>query len=121
MLKTMPFNIVLNLHYKKCNPGLLFLFIMLPKFSMANKEPLPVLSDTIPPQILTVANIASPRNTDFYEITFYESARFYKLMRNNKNCNQALILLKQSKKTNKPVLVILTEKIGAVIEDVRRK
>jgi len=89
--------------------------------SMANTKSQHILPDTIPPQILTVANIAVPQNADFYEITFYQSARFYKLMRTNKNCKQALALLKQSKKTNKPVLVILTEKFGDVIADVRRQ
>jgi hypothetical protein len=62
-----------------------------------------------------------PGNTTYYRVSFYQSARFYKLMRTNKNCKQALALLKQSKKNNKPVLVILTEKFGDVIEDVRRR
>lgn len=81
------------------------------------------MNDTLPPpQLFTVADIGVlPGNTDYYRVTFYQSARFYKLMRNNKNCKQALVLLKQSKKTNKPVQVILTEKLGDVIEDVRRK
>jgi hypothetical protein len=94
---------------------------MLPMLSMANTKTQDILPDTIPPQILTVANIAAPVNADFYEITFYQSARFYKLMRTNKTCKQALALLKQSKKTNKPVLVILTEKFGDVIAEVKKK
>ena len=95
--------------------------MMLPMISMANTKPQHILPDTIPPQILTVANIAAPENAEFYEITFYQSARFYKLMRKNKNCKQALVLLKQSKKTNKPVQVILTEKFGDVIAEVRKQ
>jgi hypothetical protein len=88
---------------------------------MANTKPQNILPDTIPPQILTVANIvAPPGNSEFYEVTFYQSARFYKLMRKNKNCKVALQLLKQSKKTNQPVLVILTEKFGDVIEEVKK-
>lgn len=107
---------------KKHNPALLFIFMMLSMMSMANAKPQIILPDTTAPQILTVANIvAPPGNRDFYEITFYESARFYKLMRTNKNCKTALLLLKQSKKTNKPLLVVLTEKFGDVIEDVRRR
>jgi len=42
-------------------------------------------------------------------------------MRTNKNCKQALLLLKQSKKTNKPVVVILTGKSGDIIDDVKRQ
>jgi hypothetical protein len=88
---------------------------------MASTKPQHILADTIPPQVFTVANITEPKNADFYEITFYQSARFYKLMRKNKNCKQALVLLKQSKKTNKPLLVILTEKFGDVIAEVKKK
>jgi len=89
---------------------------------MAKTKPQNILADTIPPQILTVANIVAPiNNHEFYEVTFYQSARFYKLMRTNKNCKQALLLLKQSKKTNKPVVVILTGKSGDIIDDVKRQ
>lgn len=89
--------------------------------SMANAKPQIILPDTIPPQILTVANIiAPPGNREFYEVTFYQSARFYKLMRTNKNCKEALALLKQSKKKNKPVLVMLTEIFGDVIQEVKK-
>jgi len=88
---------------------------------MAKTKPHNILPDTIAPQILTVANITAPiGNNKFYEITFYQSARFYKLMLTNENCKQALVLLKQSKKTNKPVLVVLTEKYGDVIDLVKK-
>jgi hypothetical protein len=120
MLKAISSFKTINRVCKKYSPGLLFIFIALPIMSMANTKLQHILPDTIPPQILTVANIAAPQNTEFYEITFYQSARFYKLMRKNKNCKQALVLLKQSKKTNKPVLVILTEKFGDVIAEVKK-
>ena len=121
-MKVKWYHIQLKQGCKKYNPALLFIFMLLSMAAMANTKPQNILHDTIPPQILTVANIvAPPDNRDFYEVTFYQSARFYKLMRTNKNCKQALQLLKQSKKTNKPVLVMLTEKSGDVIEDVRRK
>jgi hypothetical protein len=89
---------------------------------MALSKPENILNDTLPiSQLFTVADIGLlPGNTDYYRLTFYQPARFYKLMRSNKNCKQALLLLKQSKKTNKPVQVILTEKFGDVIEDVRK-
>jgi hypothetical protein len=90
--------------------------------SMAISKQENILTDTIPPQLFTVADIGVlPGNTEYYRITFYQSARFYKLMRANKNCKRALALLKESKKTNKPVLVILTEKFGDVIEEVKRR
>ncbi|MFM6925911.1 MAG: hypothetical protein ACKOU7_10460 [Ferruginibacter sp.] len=89
---------------------------------MAKAKEQLTLPDTIPPLILTVANITAPAgNNKFYEITFYQSARFYKLMLTNKNCKQALLMLKQSKKAGNPVLVILTEKYGDIIDDVKRQ
>lgn len=122
MLNNISYSIQLKQGCKKNSPALLFIFMMLSMVSMANTKSQNALQDTIPPQVFTVANIvAPPGNREFYEITFFQSARFYKLMRTNKNCKTALLLLKQSKKTNKPVLVILTEKSEDVIEDVRRK
>lgn len=102
------------------NPGLFLIFMLLSMATMA--KPNDILPDSIPPQILTVANITSPKGgLNFYEITFYQSARFYKLILTNKNCKQALLLLKQSKKTNKPVQVILTVMHGDIIDDVKRQ
>jgi hypothetical protein len=122
MLKLKWYHIQLKQGCKKYSPALLFIFMTLSMVSMAKSKPQNILPDSIPPQILTVANIvAPPGNGEFYEITFFQSARFYKLMRTNKNCKQALMLLKQSKKTNKPVLVILTEKFGDVIDQVKKK
>jgi len=111
----------INPDRKKSVPGLLILFIFFSSVSMAipTKQ---ILPDTIPAQLFTVADIGVlPGNTTYYRVSFYQSARFYKLMRSNKNCKQALLLLQRSKKTNKPVQVILTEKFGDIIEDVRRK
>jgi hypothetical protein len=101
--------------------GLLIIFMLLSTISMALSKQQNITPDTIPAQLFTVADIGVlPANTDYYRVTFYQSARFYKLMRTNKNCKQALVLLKQSKKTNKPVLVILTEKFGDIIEQVKK-
>jgi hypothetical protein len=105
---------------KRYNPGLLLIFMLLSTVTMAKANPHYIVPDTIPPQILTVANIAAPAgNNKFYEVTFYQSARFYKLLLTNKNCKQALLLLKQSKKTNRPVQVILTQMHEDIIDDVR--
>ena len=122
MLKKILYCIQLKQGCKKYSPALLFIFMIISMLSIANAKPQIILPDPIPPQILTVANIvAPPVNRDYYEVTFFQSARFYKLMRTNKNCKTALLLLKQSKKTNKPVLIILTEKYGDVIEEVKKK
>jgi hypothetical protein len=116
-------NNLFSINPGKKAPGLLIIFMLLSTVSMALSKPEKNVSDTLPaPQLFTVANIGVlPGNTEFYEVTFYQSARFYKLLRNNKNCKAALVLLKQSKKANKPVLVILTEKFGDVIYDVKKK
>ena len=73
----------------------------------------------IRPDLYTVADIFLPvGNKEFYSVTFYQSARYYKLMRKNKNCATALRLLKQSKKSNLPVMVYLTEKYSDIIDRV---
>lgn len=108
---------------KKHSPGLLIIFMLLSTAGMAlSKHQNIITADTVPPQLFTVADIGVlPGNTTYYRVAFYQSARFYKLMRTNKNCKKALALLKQSKKTNKPVQVILTEKFGDIIYDVRQQ
>ncbi len=115
-------NNLFSINPGKKAPGLLIFFMLFSTLSMALSKPEKKLTDTLPaPQLFTVANIGVlPGNTEFYEVTFYQSARFYKLMRNNKNCKAALLLLKHSKKTNKPVLVILTEQFGDVIAEVKK-
>ena len=106
---------------KKNSPCLLIIFMFFSCVSMASSKQKNNLPDTVQPQLFTVAHIGVlPGNTDYYRVTFYQSARFYKLMRTNKNCKRALVLLKESKKTNKPVLVILTEKFGDVIQNVKK-
>lgn len=102
-------------------PGLLIIFILLSSVSMATPLQQTVTTDSIPPQLFTVAAIAEPAgNTQYYEITFFQSARFYKLFRTNKNCDRVLKLLRQSKEQNRTVQVILTEKFGDIIDDVRK-
>jgi len=122
MLKAMSLHSSLNHGGKSYRHGLMIIFMLLSINTMAKTSSQYTLPDTIQPLILTVANITAPSgNNKFYEITFYQSARFYKLMLANKNCKQSLVLLKQSKKANKPVLVILTEKYGDVIDQVKVK
>jgi hypothetical protein len=77
-------------------------------------------TDTIPPQIFTVARVwEDPADTSAYKVVFLQSAKFYRLMRNNKNVKAALVLLQQSQKTNKPVKVYLTEQYGDIINYVK--
>jgi hypothetical protein len=76
--------------------------------------------DTIPPQLFTVARVwEDAKDTSAYTVTFFQSARFYKLMKNNKNAKTALALLNQSQKDNKPVKVYLTVKHGDIIAYVK--
>ena len=78
-------------------------------------------TDTISPRLMTVADIAESKDErGNYVVTFYESARFYTLPGKNKHCDQSLKLLKQSKKMNQPVEVYLTEKLGDIIDHVRK-
>jgi hypothetical protein len=77
-------------------------------------------TDTIPPQLFTVARVwENPEDSSAYTVTFFQSARFYKLMKNNKNAKTALLLLNKSQKDNKPVKVYLTVQYGDTIADVK--
>lgn len=103
-------------------PGLLLIFMLTASVSMAKSLQQSQQADTIPPKFFTVANIVIPReHKEYYLVTFNESAQFYKLYRKNKNCKKAAALLKQSKKSNQPVRVYLTQNMGDIIEDVRKK
>jgi hypothetical protein len=77
-------------------------------------------TDTIPPQLFTVARVwENPEDTSAYTVTFFQSARFYKLYKTNKNAKAALVLLNQSQKDNKPVKVYLTVQYGDIIAYVK--
>ncbi len=87
--------------------------------AMPSDDALPE-TDTIPPQLFTVARVwENPEDTSAYTVTFFQSARFYKLMKNNKYAKSALVLLNQSQKTNKPVKVYLTVQYGDIIAYVK--
>jgi hypothetical protein len=101
---------------KKRSPVLLLIFIAQSTVSMAMPQQQTEIMDSVPPQLFTVANIvAPPGNNEYYVVTFFQSARFYKLLRNNKHCAKSLPLLQQSKKSNKPVQVYLTVPFGDII------
>jgi hypothetical protein len=89
--------------------------------AMPTDDTLPNMdTDSIPPQLLTVARVwENPQEPDAYTVTFFQSARLYKLMKNNKYAKSALVLLKQSAKNNKPVKVYLTVQYGDTIAYVK--
>lgn len=89
--------------------------------AMPTEDALPgTETDTIPPQLFTVARVwDDPKDTSAYTVTFFQSARFYKLMKNNKYAKSALVLLNQSQKDNKPVKVYLTVQYGDTIAYVK--
>ena len=45
---------------------------------------------------MTVAKIREPEHADYVQVVFLESARFYRLMRDNPEFDQALILLRDA-------------------------
>lgn len=77
-------------------------------------------ADTLPPpQVYTVANVVmDPATPDQATVTFFQSARFYRLLRKNKNYPTSLKLLQQAKKKGIPVNVYLTEAFGDTINKV---
>jgi hypothetical protein len=101
--------------------GLLFIFMLSSFTSMGTTNDTIQNTDKVQPQLYTVANIVAPtKDNNFYTITFYQSARFYKLQLKNKNCTKALTVLKYSKKNNVEVLVFLTENFGDTIDNVKK-
>lgn len=105
---------------KKYSSILFIIFILLFLTAMDSTAQQKNTTEVIKPQVFTVANIALVKKEGYYEITFYQSAKFYKLKLTNKNCTKALLMLKQSKKTKQPVKVMLTQNFGDIIADVKK-
>jgi hypothetical protein len=105
---------------KKYSSILFVIFILLFFATMDSSAQQKNTVEVIQPQLFTVANIVWVKKAGYHEITFYQSARFYKLMRTNQNCAKALLLLRQSKKLKQPVKVILTQNFGEVIDNVKK-
>jgi hypothetical protein len=100
--------------------ALIFTFQFCNAMPSTDATPPDTAADTIPPQLFTVARVwENPEDTSAYTVTFFQSARFYKLMKNNKHAKAALLLLEQSQKTNKPVKVYLTVQYGDIINYVK--
>jgi hypothetical protein len=105
---------------KKYGSILFVIFILLFFTTMDSSAQQKNTVEIIQPQLFTVANIVLVKKAGYYEITFYQSARFYKLLRTNKNCAKALLLLKQSKKQKQTLQVLLTQNLGDIIDNVKK-
>ena len=68
----------------------------------------------------TVAKVVETKDADFQKVVFLESARFYKLMRSNKNFDCSLGILREAEKNQSTVKVWLTEPHGDIIERVEK-
>jgi hypothetical protein len=104
--------------YKKYRQWLFCIFMLQSTASMATTTQ--DRADTLPPpQVYTVANVVlDPATPDQATVTFFQSARFYRLIRKNKNYTASLRLLQQAKKKGIPVNVYLTEAFGDTIKCV---
>lgn len=67
-------------------------------------------------QTFRIARVIENNKADYIEVTFLESARFYRVLKNNKQYSSIIALLKDAEKNNTPVRVSFTEPNGDVIE-----
>jgi len=67
---------------------------------------------------MTAAHIREPKNADFVEVMFLESARIYKVFKNNRKCKEILKRLREAVEKKLAVRVQLDTPHGDVIEDV---
>jgi hypothetical protein len=67
---------------------------------------------------MTAAHIREPKNADFVEVMFLESARIYKVFKNNRKCKEILKRLREAVEKKLTVRVQLDTPHGDVIEDV---
>ena len=69
-------------------------------------------------QTFHVARIIESNEANYMEVTFLESARFYRILKNNKHYSNSIALLKEAEKNKIPLLVSFTEPNGDIIEKV---
>lgn len=81
----------------------------------------------IPPQdslsrIMTVAKVYEEKYSKpgSIQVTFYESARFYKILKSNPNFNKYISLFKEALKKQQPVSIRFTEPNGDIIDSVSK-
>jgi plasmid replication initiation protein len=68
---------------------------------------------------LTVAHVRERMETDFVDVMFLESARFFRLSRSHRHFDRLLAVLKTSEAAGRTVRVTLTVRHGDDIEDVQ--
>lgn len=68
-------------------------------------------------QVMTVARVLAPEE-DLVEVTFYESARFYEVLRGNPAFDSMLAALTNAHASGKPVRVTLASDPDNIIESV---
>jgi hypothetical protein len=84
-------------------------------------------TDNIPPQdslsrIMTVAKVYEEKYSEpgSIRVTFYESARFYKILKSNPNYKKYISLLKETIKKQQPVYIRFTKPNGDIIDSVSK-
>lgn len=70
-------------------------------------------------RVMTAARVREPSSTDYVEVVFLESARFYKLFRTNPRYKILLERLQDAIAKGRGVQVRLTSPHGDIIEDVQ--
>ena len=70
---------------------------------------------------MTVVNIREQTGTDHIDIVFLESARFYKLYRDNPDFEQSLLLLQEAMTKGGVIDVGLVSSHSDIIQDVRNQ
>lgn len=100
--------------------GLFFLAISFPSCALVQKKKTKNNGKTPVEYALTVAAINQPAGNEAYiEVSFNESARFYRIPKNA--APEYLELLKMSEATNTPVLVKRANEYSDIILRVRKK
>jgi len=109
-------------HLKRlaCPCSRLVFFILLTLFSKIT-----MATSSIPPQDslqhrFNVAKVYMEKYSDpgSVKVTFYESARFYKIEKSNPKFKEYLSLLKEANKKRKTVMVTLNSREGNIIKRV---
>jgi hypothetical protein len=84
-------------------------------------------TNNIPPQdslsrTMTVAKVYEEKYSEpgSTQVTFYESARFYKILKTNPHYNEYISLLKEAIKKQKPVCIRFTKLNGDIIDSVSK-
>ena len=71
---------------------------------------------------MTVAKVYEEKFSESgsIQVTFYESARFYKILQSNLNYKKYISLLKEAIKKQQPVCIRFTKPNGDIIESVSK-